>query len=250
MLFVLVFRSDYYTQNGGLVDRILVSTWFGVATFTGASLNTLVLKLILPQEKESKWKVRHEIMLYAFHFFTIAIFNFLLASFVLRFIESFSFWSFLNVISSTLLVGTIPVSIHVLQQQKKLYKANYDLATELNQSLHKEESNEKQNRITLKDEEVIIEEIVFVESKKNYVYLASSNDEPITIRMTLKEMEKILAEYVQFVRCHRAFIVNLDRIVNVEGNAQGLKLYLNDTSYYVPVSRSYIPKVDHLIRPS
>ncbi len=250
MLFVLVFRSDYYTQNGGLVKRILVSTWFGLATFAGASLNTLVLKLILPQEKENKWKVRHEIMLYAFHFFTIAVFNFLLASFVLRFIESFSFWSFLSVVSSTLLVGIIPVSIHVLQLQKKLYKANYDLATELNQSLHKEESNDQQNRITIKDEEVIIEEIVFVESKKNYVYLASSNDEPITIRMTLKEVEKILAEYVQFVRCHRAFIVNLDRIVNVEGNAQGLKLYLNDTSNYVPVSRSYIPKVDHLIRPA
>ncbi len=250
LLFVFLFRSDYLTQNGGIIERITISIWFGLATFCGASLNTLVLMFLLPTDKDQTWKVWHEIVLYISHFLVISIFNFLVASFILRYVESFSLGSLLSVMASTFFIGIMPVSIHVLQQQKKIYKANYDLAIELNQGLRKEKLDDKQNRLTLKNEEVIIEEVIFVESKKNYISLTSSDCEMATIRMTLKEMEQQLAAYPQFVRCHRAFMVNLNKLVKVEGNAQGLKLHLKGSPILVPVSRSYIPKIDHLIRPA
>jgi len=225
----------------------LISFWFGFATFAGACLNTAILAFILPKKLENNWSVRHEIMLYALHFFTISVFNYLLAAYLLRFTESFSVWPFLSVVSSTLLVGLIPVSIHVLQQQKKLYQNNYELAAQLNQKLLEGDSKEKNDPLDLNNNKISVDELVYVESRKNYVFLCLSNAEDLTVRMTLKKMESKLEKYEHLVRCHRAFIVNLDKVTKVEGNAQGLKLYLLNSSNFVPVSRSYITKINRLI---
>ena len=42
-------------------------------------------------------------------------------------------------------------------------------------------------------------------------------------------------------RCHRSHLVNLKKVKNISGNAQGLKLELINQSEMVPVSRNYIP---------
>lgn len=248
LLFVLIFRADYYSQGGGIFERVLIAFCFGVATFVGASLNTLLLKVFFPPNQESSWTVKHEIKLYALHFFTIAVFNYLLAAYFLRLIENFSFSAFLGVISSTLLVGLIPVVIHVLQQQKKHFKESYEKAAELNLNLKKPASKARADLIDLNNHKVIVDDLVYAESRKNYVFLSLSNKKDLTVRMTLKQLENKLAPYDQLVRCHRAFIVNLDKVNNVEGNAQGLKLYLSNSSSFVPVSRSYIPKINQLVK--
>ena len=42
-----------------------------------------------------------------------------------------------------------------------------------------------------------------------------------------------------FVRCHRSFVVNLDQVERVSGNAQGYKLHLLNGQLTVPVARKY-----------
>jgi DNA-binding LytR/AlgR family response regulator len=42
-----------------------------------------------------------------------------------------------------------------------------------------------------------------------------------------------------FVRCHRSYVVNLDRVDRVLGNAQGYKLHLLNGQLMVPVARKY-----------
>jgi len=37
---------------------------------------------------------------------------------------------------------------------------------------------------------------------------------------------------------HRGFIVNLSKVINVSGSAQGYKLHFNTTDIKVPVSRN------------
>jgi DNA-binding LytR/AlgR family response regulator len=50
------------------------------------------------------------------------------------------------------------------------------------------------------------------------------------------------------VRCHRSFLINVNAIEHVSGNAQGLRLQLVMVSgVEVPVSRSYIPKLRALL---
>jgi DNA-binding LytR/AlgR family response regulator len=49
---------------------------------------------------------------------------------------------------------------------------------------------------------------------------------------------EIVNPYSSFFRCHRAFIVNLDKIEQVEGNAQGYKIKLQGAENLIPVSRN------------
>ena len=65
----------------------------------------------------------------------------------------------------------------------------------------------------------------------------------VTYRIQLSEFETQLKEASSLVRCHRSYMVNLKKVKNVSGNAQGLKLELINQSEIIPVSRKYIPIV-------
>jgi DNA-binding LytR/AlgR family response regulator len=56
--------------------------------------------------------------------------------------------------------------------------------------------------------------------------------------MTMKKAEEALEAWPGFFRCHRAYIVNLDKVQHVEGNAQGYRLRFPDVEEPVPVSRN------------
>ena len=50
-----------------------------------------------------------------------------------------------------------------------------------------------------------------------------------------------------YIRCHRAFLVNIRMVVKVDGNSQGYKLNLEGCEEEVPVSRAYAKEVKALI---
>lgn len=84
-------------------------------------------------------------------------------------------------------------------------------------------------------------ELVYIESASNYVKIYFTRKGAITysiIRMTMKAAAESVAAHPVFFRCHRAFIVNLNKVDRVEGNAQGYKLRLQDVDESIPVSRS------------
>ena len=77
-------------------------------------------------------------------------------------------------------------------------------------------------------------------SADNYVevwFLSDANLKRLLLRTTLKRMEDALVDHPQFLRCHRTVIVNLDAVQGVSGNAQGLRLHINDLPTPLPVSR-------------
>jgi DNA-binding LytR/AlgR family response regulator len=164
--------------------------------------------------------------------------------------KKMSFAGIFQSIFTTTPIGLIPVSIYVLNEQKKLFKKNYELASYISENSQDREVKTHKELINIEGQSYPISEILYFESNKNYINIYTEEDRMFTIRLTMKEMEYLLASYTQFIRCHRAYIVNSDKIVNVEGNAQGLKLFFSKTTSFVPVSRSYISKVDPVIRPN
>jgi len=102
-------------------------------------------------------------------------------------------------------------------------------------SVEKLESNEdflfikteyKLQRINLKD-------IKYVESMREYVRIYLENQSPI---MTLLSMKKLMEHLPQknFMRVHRSFIVNLNKITTIERNR-----IIFDKDVYIPVSEQY-----------
>lgn len=81
-------------------------------------------------------------------------------------------------------------------------------------------------RINFKD-------IKYIESKREYVKIYLEGNEPIKSLMSMKKMEETLPENI-FMRVHRSFIVNLDKITIVERNR-----IVFDNKVYIPISENY-----------
>ena len=87
-------------------------------------------------------------------------------------------------------------------------------------------------------------QLIFIESVGNYATVCwSEKEKPMKkmLRTSLKQLVKQVAEHSSIVQCHRAFLVNLEKISDLRGNAQGYQLILQGTERMVPVSRSFIP---------
>jgi DNA-binding LytR/AlgR family response regulator len=41
-----------------------------------------------------------------------------------------------------------------------------------------------------------------------------------------------------FYRCHKSYVINLDQVNHISGNAQGYKFHLKSAEDLIPVSRS------------
>ena len=60
----------------------------------------------------------------------------------------------------------------------------------------------------------------------------------LILRSTLKKAEETLRPFPCFFKSHRAYIINLDKVIHVQGNAQGYKIRLQELEELVPVSRN------------
>ncbi len=75
--------------------------------------------------------------------------------------------------------------------------------------------------------------IKYIESMREYVRIVLDGQEPIMSLMSLKKMAEHLPEN-RFMRVHRSYIVNLDKIIVIERNR-----IVFDDKVYIPISEQY-----------
>ncbi|MEZ0541458.1 LytR/AlgR family response regulator transcription factor [Fibrella arboris] len=86
------------------------------------------------------------------------------------------------------------------------------------------------------------EDLLAIESSDNYCTIFYRKKGQLTkelMRSSLSRLEKQLGDATPMVRCHRSYVVNLDQVERVSGNAQGYKLHLLNGQLTVPVARKY-----------
>jgi len=101
--------------------------------------------------------------------------------------------------------------------------------------------------LQLKDENdkldfaVHLDQLVFIKAANNYVeinYLDNEQIKKYLLRNSIRNIEAQLA-YPSIKRCHRSYLVNMDKAERITGNAQGYKIHFPFTvDFVVPVSRS------------
>ena len=83
--------------------------------------------------------------------------------------------------------------------------------------------------------------ILYIEGVKDYVKFCLEGDEkPVLSLMSMKSLEENLPEN-RFMRVHRSFIVNLDKIKTIERNR------IVFGKEYIPVSDNYKEKFQQFI---
>ena len=100
-------------------------------------------------------------------------------------------------------------------------------------------NNGNRDRILIKSNyqlvPVSLNDILFIKSLSDYVIIKTTNGKYITLS-TMKDMAKSLPDE-HFVRSHRSFIVNMDKIVSVKGST--IELRDDEMRYSVPIGRGY-----------
>jgi len=253
VLFVLAALQPFgISQTKGL-DYILILSVSGIGTLLGTSISLYLLPVLF-KTYYKEWTIGKEILNMIFTVLCIGILNGLTAVLFnwIYFHRSSEYFIqiFIYLFIATLLVSPIPVIVLLVLRRNQSLSLNLQEAQDINQRLIAKSSDrqgESKHSITLtgttKDSmELILDELLYLEAFGNYIKVYYQQENKIKqklLRATIKQMEDQLEEYPSILKCHRAFLVNLDNIQHVKGNSQGYRLTFEGTEEEVPVSRAY-----------
>jgi hypothetical protein len=244
-LFLYLFRPfGLQSASPGLALRL--SLEFGLVTGSVGILWGAMIMLLPLVFREERWTVWKEILANLIFIGLVGAANLLYASW--RFGDALSweqFWLWQRI---TFLVGIFPTVYGVTLKQVRLLRRYTGEAAELNAHLHETHTVVADARMVVlegdnQDERLSIQvdQLLYIAAADNYVqvfYREGGQLSNTLLRGTLKKMEEALTAYPQCFRCHRTYLVNLDHVVAVQGNAQGYKLQLAGADVLIPVSRA------------
>lgn len=148
----------------------------------------------------------------------------------------------------TFSVGFFPILFGVLVKEIRLNRRYTREAEQINAHLPEHhDSPQATSEVALTGDnqgevlKIQPRQLLYCEAADNYVQVVwLDNDQPRQrlLRTTLRRVEEALAPYPQVYRCHRTYLVNLDHVEHLSGNAQGYRLHLSGTDTPIPVSRS------------
>jgi DNA-binding LytR/AlgR family response regulator len=270
-IFLLLFKPfglDAYDWE----QLIIISFKYGLITCFGVLFGAVLFLLSPSTFTESSWTTGKQIIFSACIIILVGVINYLVSPLIVN--RPLNLKDALWFQGVTIAISLIPVSILILIKQNLLLKKFSTEAAMLEKQLVEKQNDfnkefllEKQGRVEQEEnpqssigEDVSIsntisfigdyqndkielkpEDLFVISSASNYIKLFHLNKGKMVysiIRMTLKRAEEILEQQPNFLKCHRAYIINLDKVCHVEGNAQGYKVKIEGHEELVPISRN------------
>ena len=263
-LFLFIFRPFELDQLP-LARMLWISSAYGAITFTCVfTCSSFIPKLAPGFFREETWTTGKEILIASIVLVIVGLANYLVSPLFVH--TKLSVRDAIWFQGITLSVGFLPIAFLILFRQNRLlntFRENAKLLekklqekNELQWKVEKEKKTEPEI-ITIEGDyqnekiAVAADQLYMVQSANNYIKVyfeqkASPDDRVVRgkvaysiIRLTLKKAEDILSVNGMFFRCHRTCIINLDKIMHVEGNAQGYKVTMEGIEEMIPISRNF-----------
>lgn len=185
----------------------------------------------------NRWFVLNECIYITSTLFTIFVFSFFYHFFVISGLPSFThqlIWVFIKSYGIPFIPLIVPLWLYLRSKYGQIEVPDY-----------KAENTKKLRKITIngvnKTETLTLFEsdFVFAKAQQNYVDLYFNTEKGMqqkTFRSTLSNINKQLPKAWQI---HRSYLVNLDYIKTVEGNARKRFVRLTNTEETIPISQLY-----------
>jgi len=260
-VFVFLFLSFFQPFGLGAdsIDGLLkVTSTYGLITFFTIVLGTVVIRNSFPRYfQENHWVFGRELLITMVNFFLIGVFNIVYSNYMFNI--GLSFKGFLYFQFYTLGVGFFPIIFYMMLKYTHLLRSNIKTANDLSGSISKAQVSHalgKDAKLRIHSElkkddlEIYGQELVYAETSDNYIAVFHLKDGKLKksmVRSTLGRLEADVADFPNLVRCHRAFLVNLEFLESFRGNAQGLQLKLRYIENEIPVSRNMVGKIKNLL---
>lgn len=255
-LFLYLFRPfGMRPAADGELEYVLHCLCFGLATLLARWVLAGIALSFPRYFREDAWSVQRELGMNMLLLILIGLANLWTAHWLYG--ASVNLYVYLVFLRYTVLIGMFPVLFAAYTKQRMLDTRYSRDAQQANASLHTHPaSTDSHPFITLigdnQDERIRMprQSLLYIEAADNYAKVVSHTDGSICttlLRATLKQIEQQLSEHPRVFRCHRTYIINLDAVVRISGNAQGYKLHLPHTDQLIPVSRSLNATIDTLL---
>ena len=96
------------------------------------------------------------------------------------------------------------------------------------------DDNGKQMEINLNNLLYIVSDNVYQE----FISLEGEKTAAVLVRNTMGNIEKSLSDYKIFLRCHRSYIINTNRITSIIRKSRQYYFVLDKTNEKIPISRN------------
>jgi hypothetical protein len=251
--FFLIVIQPFGTSIWETDYKLLKLLGYGLVSFLMPSLLiTLYFVFFKPQNEEEKWVVAKEIVMAIGILLSVALGNIIYALLLKIMVLNIS--TFIEAIFSVLILGVFPLTASVFLKYNRFKSLNEKEAGAMEDNLQNFQQKNYSNA-TIENIVVLIAEnekdtitlnindLQYIESADNYaniVFFEQNKLQKELLRGALKRFEQQISQ--PFVlRCHRSFIVNLNQVSNISGNAQGYRITLKNSDTIVPVARNYGP---------
>ena len=243
LIFLIFFQP---IEIGTLAKREILYLAAGLTatTFMTLTLNLIILPSSISKQFDStKWNIKREIIWNLWNVLAIS------GGYVLFYNKMFEIIdiNFIDIVK-ILFLSLLPVSILITINQYRLIRLNLRTAQQLNSKLlefkqRKEklvhfDSDYKTDHLVVKADALIL-----VKSSDNYIEVYFESGDTVKkklVRWSLKKADETMREFDHFFRCHRSYIININKINEITGSSQGYNLYFEKIDFSVSVSQRYI----------
>lgn len=205
-----------------------------------------LLKFVVPHwMDEENWTLGKEVLL----IFTVLVFIVLtifLIFFSINITEHGPWELFKMVFVKTILFSIFPILIMVLFEQYNYQRNQLKVANELSQKVKLEQKHtENVHSIVAENGQPVLhlksDEILWAQSDGNYLELFYLESGEKVIKELIRNRLKNLVDQLPdetFFHCHKSYMINLNHIQKVQGNARNFEVVLRYGKTPIPIARS------------
>lgn len=205
------------------------------------------------QTDERQWTLGKEVLHLSILLLLIGIGSFLVRDVIYENPDNWSQRYFWEEIANTFLIGTLLLAVLLPLNLERLLNKYKIAAGRLNFA----KNSPPLDGLSICVETPISSEsfaldsssFLFAKVDGNYTevyWLVNDVVEKKLIRLSLKDLKKQLSVFPAVFETHRSYLVNIDTIKTVSGNAQGYLISFDGCDFEVPVSRSKISRFNDL----
>ena len=228
--------------NDGPAEKYFYLLGFLAITYVGSVIPTAIMHRIYKTEvEEGRFSNGKNITAYLLSVLLIMIGNFWYFKFLNPDIPALSMlWAAIwqTIIISILLLGVYFAfnNVQLRRELERIQQINARLSQKTTTQQHEPAPKNL-------DYPIDPATLLYIESDKNYCKITTIAGTSV-LRSTLTTLENQLKPCGHVIRCHRAFLVNMQSVEGILGSSSaGYKLKIKDCDATVPVSRTYIAEV-------
>ncbi len=223
-------------------NTFLTALVYAGVAFSMMLLSTAWIKVFPSAFAEESWTLGRELLYIVYQMTSVAFAVWLFNTF--RGLHSLSEYPYLYVLLMVFSVGVLPYSLITVFRHNRMLRNNLQHAAQMNQYTQVSKRESQVNQVLFVPklmEKIRLEDFYYAESKGNDLLLFCVVEGEIlqySIRYTLNQFEDDNRQHEALFRCHRSFLIHMDKIRKIEGNASGFQVLLHPQVHTIMVSRT------------